>query len=182
MASEELTKEAIIRRLLRDRALLLGYIRSLGLDEHLAEDVFQNVCVVVIEKSDQAKNWDHFGAWVRTIARFEALNASRKQRKTAQLFDERTLDILDQHWKQYDELRDEQDRAAVIQRCIERLTPYARKLLRLRYQEGMRGADLAEAVHRKVQSVYVALSRAHKAVAACVSRSLSIDRGISPDR
>jgi RNA polymerase sigma-70 factor (ECF subfamily) len=173
MALEELTKDAVIRRLLRDRALLIGYVRSLGLDEHLSEDVFQSVCVVVIEKYEQAKDWDHFGAWVRTIARYEALNAARRQRKTAQLFDEATIDILDQHWKQYDQQGELQERAAMVQRCIERLTPYARKLLRLRYHEGMRGADLAEAVHRKVQSVYVALSRAHKAVGECVARSWS---------
>jgi RNA polymerase sigma-70 factor, ECF subfamily len=176
MVFEELTKDAVIRRLLRDRAMLIGYVRSLGLDEHLSEDVFQCVCVVVIEKFEQAKDWDHFGAWTRTIARYEALNAARRQRKTAQLFDERTIDILDQHWKQYDQQGELQERAALVQRCIERLTPYARKLLRLRYQEGMCGAELAAAVHRKVQSVYVALSRAHKAVGECVGRRLSPDR------
>jgi hypothetical protein len=65
MSHEELTKESVIRRLLSERAVLLGYVRSLGLDEHLAEDVLQNVCIVVIEKYEQAKNWEHFGAWVR---------------------------------------------------------------------------------------------------------------------
>lgn len=172
MAENELTKESVIRRLLSERAMLLGYVRSLGLDEHLAEDVLQNVCIVVIEKYEQAKDWDHFGAWVRTIARYEALNAARRQRKTGQLFDERTMDILDQHWAQYDTQAERDERAAVVQRCIERLTPYARKLLRMRYQDGMRGADLAAAVERKVQSVYVALSRAHKAVGECVARGL----------
>jgi RNA polymerase sigma-70 factor (ECF subfamily) len=179
MSHEELTKESVIRRLLSERAVLLGYVRSLGLDEHLAEDVLQNVCIVVIEKYEQAKNWEHFGAWVRTIARFEAMNAARRQRKTAQLFDERTLDVLDQHWMQYDTAAELQERAALLQRCIERLTPYARKLLRLRYQDGMRGVDLAEAVQRKVQSVYVALSRAHKAVGECVARGLGSDGGAS---
>jgi RNA polymerase sigma-70 factor (ECF subfamily) len=179
MTQEELTKETVIRRVLSDRASLLGYVRSLGLDEHLAEDVFQNVCLVVIEKFEQAKNWNHFGAWVRTIARFEAMNAARRQRKTGQLFDERIIDILDQHWNQYEQESERLDRAAIVQRCIERLTPYARKLLRLRYQEGMRGADLAAAVQRKVQSVYVALSRAHKAVGACVARSLSPNQGVN---
>lgn len=172
MAQPPITPAEVVRRLLRQRVGLLSYIRSILVDEHLAEDVFQEVCVVAMQKHDELNSWEHFDAWVRKVARYEALSALRRSRKLSQLLDEALLDLLDDHWQRYKQEQVQGDRTRALKECIGGLTPYAQRLVRLRYEQGLSGQALADALKRKVQAVYVALTRAHKALAECVRRRL----------
>ena len=69
--------EELIRRFTGIRASILGYLRILVGDPHLAEDLFQDISVVVLEKTSTFDRAKDFGAWVRGIARNVAHPAVR---------------------------------------------------------------------------------------------------------
>ena len=71
----------ILRHFARIRAAILGYLRILVRDAHLAEDLFQDTCVVVLQKMGRFDRSKNFEAWVRGIARNLALNALRKGKR-----------------------------------------------------------------------------------------------------
>ena len=71
-------QERTIALLLSHRAMLLGYITSIVRDPDLAEDVFQNVAVVVLDKAGAVEADKDFPAWVRGVARLEELAADER--------------------------------------------------------------------------------------------------------
>jgi RNA polymerase sigma-70 factor (ECF subfamily) len=157
--------------LLRERIKLLAYIAAIVRDDHLAEDVFQEIAVLAIRKHREIQDQRHFLAWMRLTARHRALKVLR-QRKQSLFLDEELLAQLDQQWAEYDPTP-ASDLVEALRHCLEELSPYARHLIKLRYADGISGQRLAEAVDRQLNAVYVALSRIHRSLGDCIRRRLS---------
>lgn len=164
--------EIIAASLMRRRTELLAYIWAIVADEHIAEDVMQEVCRLAILKSDEIKDADHLIPWARTTARFVALNALRKTQRATPTLDASLLDLLEPHWPRSQHVGDT-DHVDALRRCLGHLSPNARRLVQLRYTDNISGSELAEIVGQKTRSVYTALSRIHRTLGECVRRLLS---------
>jgi RNA polymerase sigma-70 factor (ECF subfamily) len=164
-------QERSVGLLLSHRAMLLGYIASIVRDADLAEDVFQNVAVVVLKKAGAVKNDAEFPAWARRVARLEALAALRQRKRSPELLDESVLELLEGHWAATDASPTPARKA--LRECVERLSPYARQLIRLRYVEDLSAKKVAEQLNRSPNTVYVALSRTYRLLAGCVQHKLA---------
>jgi RNA polymerase sigma-70 factor (ECF subfamily) len=140
-------------------------------DDHLAEDVFQDVAVLAVRKRDEIRDGRHFLAWMRLTSRHRALKVLR-QRRHQLLLDEALLDRLDEQWAEHD-LASGGDLEEALRRCLERLSPHARHLVQLRYAEGVSGQQLAEVVDRSLNTVYVTLSRIHRSLGDCIRQRLA---------
>jgi RNA polymerase sigma-70 factor (ECF subfamily) len=164
-------KASVVRTLIRDRAKLLGFIWVMVRDHHAADDLFQDVTVLALEHCDEINDEHHLSVWCRKAARLKALEAvRRRQRKPAPLDDD-LLQMIEDDWGAVDSItsRPEVD---YLRGCVERLSPRARRVLHLRYVEGLSGARLASHadVGIEVKSLYVALSRIHRALHECITR------------
>jgi RNA polymerase sigma-70 factor (ECF subfamily) len=53
--------------------------------------------------------------------------------------------------------------------CLDRLTPNARRLVTMKYVDGLRGDTIAQQLGRQVRSIYTALSRIHRALSECLA-------------
>jgi RNA polymerase sigma-70 factor (ECF subfamily) len=157
--------------LLRERVKLLAYIRAIVRDGHLAEDVFQEVAVLAIRKRDEIRDGPHFLAWMRLTSRHTALKTLR-HRQHQLLLDESLLDRLDEQWAEHDSASSA-DLLEALRHCLERLSPHARNLVKLRYAEGVSGQRLAEVVDRSLNTVYVSLSRIHRSLGDCIRQRLA---------
>jgi RNA polymerase sigma-70 factor (ECF subfamily) len=164
-------QESLMILLLRERVKLLAYIRAIVRDEHLAEDVYQDVAVLALRKREEINDQRHFLAWMRLTSRHRALKVL-EQRRHQVLLDESLLDLLDEQWVEHDE-RPSADLTEALRLCLERLTPRARNLIRLRYAEGISGERLAAGVDRSLNAVYVSLSRIHRSLGECIRRRLA---------
>ena len=165
-----MTPDLVVRQLVRERSQILAYIWSIVHDEHLAEDVFQDLFMVASRKAGEIEDVEHFQKWIRKAARFEALNAARKRSRSPMVFDAATLDLLDQVW--VEDAADATDRIDALRACMNQLSPSARRLVTLRYADGLSGQPLADALGRKVGTVYTALSRVHRVLGDCIRRKL----------
>ncbi len=166
------SEKTVAQVLFGQRLKLLAYIEAIVRDEHLAEDVFQDVCALAIKKRDTIDDEEHLFRWTRKAARFRASYAMRKQYSQPLMFDDDLLDQLEQRW---DETGNEgSDTCDALRACIDRLSPYARTLIDLRYARGISGQPLARAVNRQVNTVYVALARIHRALSDCIRTRLAI--------
>jgi RNA polymerase sigma-70 factor (ECF subfamily) len=163
--------DEFVRTLLAERGTLLGYIHSLVRDRHLAEDVFQSVMVAAISKRDEIRDREHLLGWLRTAARFEALSHIRTRAAQPAGLNESVLNLLETHWARHD-AHPGSVKADALRRCVDLLTPNARNLLRLRYEEGVSGERLASTVGKSLNTVYVALTRIHRTLGDCVRARL----------
>jgi RNA polymerase sigma-70 factor len=164
-------QDLLLRTLLAERNKLLGYIGAIIPDEHLAEDIFQEVSVAAVRKQDQIQSAAHLMGWLRKAARVSALEMRRNRGVHPMVFDTAVLDALEGQWQSEDR-ESSSDQIEMLRKCLQKLGGYPRQLIELRYGEGISGAALAERVDRKVQTVYVALSRAHRSLALCVENGL----------
>lgn len=167
-----LEHDEIVRLLLSGRVLLLAYIHSIVRDSHLAEDVLQEISVLAVRKREEIVDEAHFRAWIRRAARLEAMNVLRRHQKLSTAMPEPVLEALEVHWDN----RDEEwaaDRIDALRQCVGRLTSNSQQLLRMRYHEGVSGISLAERLGKPVNTIYVALSRIHRALADCVARRMA---------
>jgi RNA polymerase sigma-70 factor len=167
-------QQVVLRALLADRTKLLAYITAIMPDEHLAEDIFQEISLLAVRKHEQIQDDTHLMAWLRKAARLSALQVRRNQSRRPMLLDGVVMDALESHWNDKAQ-ESSSDRMDMLRKCMEKLNGYPRELIELRYGEGITGTALANRVGRKVQTVYIALSRAQKSLAECVHRGLATE-------
>ena len=159
----------VVRALIRDRTRLLGYIWAVVRDHHMADDVFQDVTVLAMERAAEIKDEHHLALWARRAARFKALESLRKHARGTVQLDADVLELLAAEWGGDDPSATGED-IEHLRACMAKLSAHARTILGLRYTEGVSGARVAEVMQVKVQSVYVALARIHRALRDCLRR------------
>ena len=156
--------DVLVRLLLAQRAMLLGYIGSIVRDVHLAEDVFQDTTLVALKKRDELADAAGFAPWARRIARLEAMNTLRRIQKAPRTLDDAVLDALEGHWDE----AEAGPASAALQTCLQRLPPKSRRMVEFRYREDLSGRDLAEKMAQPLNTVYVTLARIHRALHECM--------------
>jgi RNA polymerase sigma-70 factor (ECF subfamily) len=158
----------IIKQLLAERIQLLGYIHAIVRDAHMAEDIYQELTVAAME-SDSIQSPEHLKGWARKTAQYKSMEAMRKRRRGAMMLDADVLELCGAAWDALDPL-ESQEQLEELADCIDQLTPRARRLIRLKYVEGLSGKQIAESVSNNLTSVYGALSRIHNTLNECMAR------------
>jgi RNA polymerase sigma-70 factor, ECF subfamily len=166
------TAAAAVRLFMAQREAVLAYIRAIVGDAHLAEDVLQDLAIIVLRKHAEIPLPDGFSGWIRVAARFEALNAVRRRGATP--LGTATVDALDAAW---DAQREQPDvaRQRALADCRASLTPRARDLLAQRYDQGLDCGTIAARTGRTLNTIYVHLSRLHRQLRLCMERRLAED-------
>src|SRR5690606_4336553 len=108
--------------------------------------------------------------WMCTMARFEVLNASRKDRNAPFPMDATTLEAITTCY--FDHMDGLEERFDALKGCLERLPTDKRELLRLRYWQGLSVDEVAMRLGRQLNAIYTALSRVRKALERCITHSL----------
>jgi RNA polymerase sigma-70 factor, ECF subfamily len=168
-----LDSPTVVRLLMAERSRLFSYIWAIVGDVHLAEDVFQDVSLLVIEKGSELEDRPELKVWLRRAARYKALEAVRRTRRGPVPLDELVIEKLEPHWATYDAMP-ESDLIELLQECVRLLTPNGRKLVVLRYVKGLRSSQIAQRLKRQVATVRQALARAHRKLYDCVRTKLAI--------
>ncbi|MFI4862543.1 MAG: RNA polymerase sigma factor [Phycisphaerales bacterium JB063] len=171
-----ISPDIIVATLLKDRSRLIGYAWVVVGDQHVAEDVFQDVSLAAVRKCDQIKDKNHLDHWLRHAIRLRGLELRRNRKQHALLLSPDVLDHLEQEWASRPQ-GDAGDRADALRHCIDELTGTAREVVELRYGGGLKSGQIAEKLGKRTQTVYKAITRAHAALAKCVAMRLGQERG-----
>lgn len=170
--SEGLDQEAATRGILAQEPLLLGFLRAIVGSRQVAEDLFQDLVVLVMRKHGEIPNAEALPGWARRAARFLALKALEKRARERPTMDEELIALIDDGWDD-DGVRASPDPyLAALVACRERLPPHARELIALRYEQGIPGEQIAARLGRPLNTVYVTISRLHRTLEACIRARL----------
>lgn len=170
-----ISQQTVVQTLLQQRSTLLAYLWTLVRDQHIAEDLYQEVVVLALEKASEINDEEHLIRWAQKTAKFKAMNTLRKMQRKPVSLSGQTLELLDQAWVQRDEHSDD-DMSEALRHCMTKLSPYASKLLEHRYVEGKTGQALANALGRTLNTTYTALSRIHRSLEACIRKSIKAEQ------
>lgn len=165
-------QEPLVKELMAERAKVIGFIMVLIGGQNGAEDIFQDVCVLALEKRSAIRDEAHLKAWLRLSSRNLARNWLRKRNRRELPLGDDILDLIEQHWQR----RDGERSSAVLDAldlCLAGLSAKGRDLIERRYIRRTPLADIAAALGRPLGSLYVTFCRLHAALADCVRQRLS---------
>jgi RNA polymerase sigma-70 factor (ECF subfamily) len=146
-----------------------GFVLSMIPNFSVADDVMQETFLIVTKKALSFELGTSFAAWVKTIARFKALEAIRARK--FETLSEEVLEALNTEPHEFAGETDE--RLALLRGCLDQLAPQARRSIDYRYQNENMPPQIASLMGCTVQSVNVTLSRARAFLRECVQRKMA---------
>jgi RNA polymerase sigma factor (sigma-70 family) len=150
---------------------LTAYARSIVYDFHDAEDVYQNVSLKAVRSAAIFNDTQHLVKWSWTVCRTESIKKQEEQNKRPMILDEQILEAIQTEFQKSSPI-DSPEVYLILKGCLEKLSSFARQLITLRYCENLTGPNLAQALNRKVKSIYVALSRTHQTLHLCMQKQM----------
>jgi len=158
----------IAQLVVKHRHGLLAYLYGVLPDAHVAEDLFQEVCVVAVQKAAEFQDGTSFIAWARTIARNKLREHLR--RRSGVTVDDAFFDGIE---SAFDAVRDSDVRKDALRRCLGEIQDRARQMLVWRYEEGLTAASIADRTGASRASVNSLLQRVREILRECVERRAS---------
>ena len=153
---------------------LKRYIRTLTPHRADAEDVLQQVNLLLWQQIEKFEPGTDFTAWACRIAYYQVLTLRKRNARNRLRFSDALVEQLaaniapDCGWGNSD--------AEAFDQCMAKLNTQDRELIQLRYEPDATVDSVAQHVGRSTKAVYNAVSRIRRWLIDCIRRSLSEGR------
>jgi RNA polymerase sigma-70 factor, ECF subfamily len=167
-------RDAFARLFAKYDRWLFSYLVTLLANPAHAEEVFQEVCVVVWRMSDQFELGTDFVKWVSVIAHNQVRKFRRESKRSGFPLSDATCELLAADAARGADLFD--FRRDALRQCLGKLASGDRQLVQRCYSESSASfKTIAEDLGRPVNTVYKALNRIRRALHECIDRTLSAE-------
>ena len=145
------------------------YLRSLGCERELANDITQETFLAVLEKPFDDYDPRATASYLRTVARNLFISAMRKAGRMVVVED---IDAVETTWNRWmgqdngDELLDE------LRVCLEQLTERARWALQMRFRDRLPRIEIAENLGITEHGAKNLMQRAKQQLRACIETKI----------
>ena len=166
----------VVKLLLENRDVLLGFIYALTRDFPAAEEIFQETSLVILEEGPKQAAIGNFLAWARAIARRRVAEYWRKttRRQGIEQLSGSMGEIVEQAFAEHELPAEEQQmRMQFLLECLERLAGRSREVVTRFYRQHQSLKAIAAEMGWQADSVKVALSRARKTLADCIEMKIA---------
>ena len=169
--SESERHRLFLRSFTAHEPAIRAHVRRLVPSRADADDVMQEVSVVLWDKFDSLREDGDFRAWAFGVARFEVLAWLRDRSRDRVVLDEEVVGQLAEETTA-DEPRLQKQREA-LDHCMNKVPRDQRALLMRAYQPDARIQDVAQNSGRSVAGFYQWLHRMRKLLLDCIRRAAS---------
>lgn len=165
--------EQFLKLVRQNEKKIFGYVLSLVPKFSIAEDIMQNVILVMWKKFADYREDSSFSAWGMSIGRFVVLDYYRKENRSIVHFSSDAVERITRTMSVYETY---DDRLDVLHSCIKKLPHDLRLILRLRYQQKHSIKEVADKIKKPVHSMYKLISKIHNILRQCIETNLSLQR------
>ncbi len=163
---------------IHDRHRLGAFVSGLLRDPHAAEDLLQEVWVLLAAEAQKGTQLDNQAAWCRGVARNLIRRHWEKQKSAKVVADSTVLEaFLDRVELAFAETDVDTtawtERQSALDECVAALPERSRRILELRYQACASMHAVATAMGQTIEAITKALYRVRRALLECVRRKLS---------
>ena len=163
--------DKFLRNFTANELAIRAYVRRLVPTRADADDVMQEVSVVLWKKFDDFREDGDFRAWAFGVARYAALAWRRDKARDRLVLDEDVVaKLADQPVDHESHLAHQRE---VLEKCMQRVEPGQRDLLMAAYQPNSRIQDVASSSGRSVPGFYQWLHRVRRMLLDCIRHTLS---------
>lgn len=160
--------DEFVRLMTEHQGRLFGYVFSLIGNPDAANDVLQEVNVVLWRDSKEFRSGSNFKAWAFRVAHFQVMAWRQRQIRDRLVFEDDMLEVLASGARETDEMFDR--RQERLTGCLEKLMPEHREMIRRRYAEGRSLQELAAGRGMTANAMMQALFRIRQRLMQCVAR------------
>jgi RNA polymerase sigma-70 factor (ECF subfamily) len=162
------------RLFIENQRRLFGFVMTLLPRINEAEEVFQNICLVLLGKFDEFEPGTSFIRWACQIAKYQVLNYWRQARRDQLVFNEREIELLAERRVEMEpEL---EARSTALRNCLQKLRSEDRRLVEARYAGNCNTRAMAERLQMRENTVYKALQRIRRALRKCIDVKVASER------
>lgn len=162
--------------LVREHAEMLQmYLRCVVRDPVAVDDLFQETMLTAWKTLERFDRSRPFGPWLRGIAGKLVLAHRRRSARNMMLCDEQVLEHLEGRHAALGRMPGDtlDDKLDGLRQCLELLPARYREAVRLRYTEGLHGANLAEKLEISGEATKKRLQRGRARLLDCMQRKLA---------
>lgn len=154
-----------------------AYINSMVPDLHEAQDILQEVSVVLFRKLDTYDDERPFLNWAMGVARREVLSLRRHHARHPMLYSERISDLVAETCERM--APELELRKKALKHCLGllKLKGRSREAFSLHYHSSMKPRDVAEHLNMTAGAVRVMLCRIRETLRKCVQKQLIVLQG-----
>ena len=159
-----------IEKLVRDhQAGLLRYLRFLGCEENLAQDLAQDTFLATIEADFEIRDRRATSGYLRTTARNFYFMWLRKMRREVKLPDE---DLLEASWAENEGDDEGELYRRALRNCMAKLSQRAQLALKLRFGENASREQISFATGLEPEGAKTLMRRAKDKLRECISKQV----------
>jgi RNA polymerase sigma-70 factor (ECF subfamily) len=170
-APPDLKQQQFLRLFMASEPAVRAFVRSLLPTLNDANDVMQEVAVVLWEKFVEYETSEDFKRWAFGVAKFKVLSWQRDRMRDRHVFGLDTTELLAAESERH-ATRLEAQRAA-LQECLHKLPTEQRELVHSAYAPGARIDSLARHLGSTAMALYKKLHRIRLLLTECTQRKLS---------
>jgi RNA polymerase sigma-70 factor (ECF subfamily) len=145
------------------------YLRALGCDSALAEDLTQDTFLAVLQRPFQDINATATAAYLRKTALNLLISFRRRAGKVTAVED---VEELDRTWSQWVGSDNGEELLEALKECLQGLTPRARMALERRFQQNSSRAEIAAALEITEHGAKNLMQRAKQQLRNCIEQKL----------
>ncbi len=163
--------QRFLRALTAHEPAVRAYVRRLVPARADADDVMQEVAIVLWEKFGEFQDGADFRAWAFGIARYKVLSWLRDKGRDRLVLSEEVVELMAEETAQDDSRLEKQRRA--LENCAQKLDPDQRQLLLQAYQPEARIQEVAAGSGRSITGFYQWLHRVRRLLLDCIQREMT---------
>ena len=145
------------------------YVRYLGCDEFEVDDLVQDTFLEVWRRPFRYQGARAARAYLRKVARGRFGRRIRNTTRQPLLVN---LDEADAAWCDAFPDEDDSDHVLALRACFRRLPERTQRILRARYENGMRREEIAQLIGMTAEGIKTLMRRAREALRACIQKKL----------
>jgi RNA polymerase sigma factor (sigma-70 family) len=161
---------------LQYRNTLYGFIYSLVRDVVIAEEIFQEVAVIAMEKERKGDEVIREPAqWLKEVVRRLVHAGYRTRQGRVVSVDQEYLEQVVETFESEASVEQQQSRLSALGACMEHVSEPNRDLLRRRYVQGASYDEIGKELRRSPGGLRVLVHRIQRELADCVQHRLAAE-------
>ena len=146
------------------------YLRALGCERELANDITQETFLAVLEKPFDDYNPRATAAYLRTAARNLFISAMRKAGRMVVVED---VEAVETSWSRWMGEDNGEEMLEKLNECLQQLTERARWALQMRFRDRLPRVEIAEHLGITEHGAKNLMQRAKKQLRACIETKIN---------
>ena len=168
--------KSTLSEFLSDRYRLMAFIRAMVRDNHVAEDIFQEVWLRLDDTLRREIEIVNTASFCRGVAKNLILHHWRDQKRNQTGADPELLNLVQVAFEEQDAAQEYwRARENALRDCIQKLPEHSIEVLSLKYNSGLPIAKVAARLNKTITAVTKLLSRLRQKLRDCVAESLETE-------